>query len=60
MKSINEIEFNNPGICIKGKSTFACVCPECMELYKQPLGGAWAELEKLAGITDEQTRTDSL
>ena len=25
------IEVNNPNICIKGKSTFACVCTECIE-----------------------------
>jgi len=31
MKSITEIEYNNPEVCIKNNgSTFACICPKCI------------------------------
>ncbi len=28
---------NNPDICIKGLSTFACVCGDCMDSYFKDL-----------------------
>ena len=34
-KSITGITVNNPKLCIKGLSTFACVCNKCQkEFYK--------------------------
>lgn len=50
MKSTTRIEYNNPNICIKGMSTFACVCSKCMEENKRLMELFVEELTKLKPI----------